>query len=736
MKRTSKRVRSASYESLEQRRVLAAAFYTGEVVIEGTSGNDVVSITQSNDNSLLQVRSGGEVVRSFSTGEVRSIRFAGNGGNDSLVIDGLEGATFEQLDFDGGDGNDQLNFVNTNDTTVVDLNFTGGNGDDFLGYENSSIANQFLRLDGQGGNDHFDIGLVTSLFNNSVRSLREIFGGAGNDRINGTNFTDVVRAGDGDDLIYGRGGSDSLSGGEGADRIDGGAGDDWLFGDEGDDSIRGGSSQVLADGSLRHGGYDSIFGGDGNDVIDGGNGFDEISGGAGDDILAGAYGNDTIDGGVGDDLVLGGPGDDLISIEVGDDEAHGGLGNDVIFGVFFGQNRGIGTKVIFGNGGNDLLVGNPEQSTIVGGPGEDRLSSERLSEEFDADDGAGDGDLPEGIGQDFGFANDSFPAELPTTNLSSLGTLSLVPVSVRFDGVLQIIATDTTENQEVVISADQDENVYVVEGLQNGSESFRIDDVRSIEYYGGAFRDAFIASGLDLDTLRDVSFFGRDGDDVLVVDAGDRAVPVDGSSDNFLTAFGGQGNDDLTFIGVGNSIIASGVGDDTISGGNGNDLIYAFDGNDTVLGNGGADRIFAGAGDDDVDGGVGDDEIFGGAGNDQLVGGQGNDLLNGSFGIDSLFGGAGNDLLVGGDGDDILQGEDGADSLLGQAGNDTLFGGLGQDFIGGGLGIDQLFGNSTETLGDGVRDFFRGDDNADEFFLSSDLDVVLDFDTEIDALIE
>ena len=91
---------------------------------------------------------------------------------------------------------------------------------------------------------------------------------------------------------------------------------------------------------------------------------------------------------------------------------------------------------------------------------------------------------------------------------------------------------------------------------------------------------------------------------------------------------------------------------------------------------------------------------------------------------------------MGGDGDDILQGEDGADSLLGQAGNDTLFGGLGQDFIGGGIGIDQLFGNSTETLRDGVRDFFRGDDNADEFFLSSDLDVVLDFDTEIDALIE
>ena len=186
---------------------------------------------------------------------------------------------------------------------------------------------------------------------------------------------------------------------------------------------------------------------------------------------------------------------------------------------------------------------------------------------------------------------------MPTANLPSLGTPSLEPLSVGFEGVLAIIATSATENQEVVISADQDENVYVVEGLLNGPETFRIDDVISIEYFGSAFVDAFFVSGINVETLHNISFVGQAGDDVLVVDAGDTAVPVERSSEDFLTAFGGEGDDDLTFIGVGNSLLAGGVGDDTISGGNGADEIFAYDGNDTVFGNGGADRIFGQDGD-------------------------------------------------------------------------------------------------------------------------------------------
>ena len=78
---------------------------------------------------------------------------------------------------------------------------------------------------------------------------------------------------------------------------------------------------------------------------------------------------------------------------------------------------------------------------------------------------------------------------------------------------------------------------------------------------------------------------------------------------------------------------------------------------------------------------------------------------------------------------------------MGQAGNDTLVGGAGEDFISGGLGTDRLFGSFENLEGapnfrDGIQDFFRGDDDTDEFFLSSDLDVVLDFDAELDAIFE
>ena len=136
MKRTAKRTRSASYESLEQRRLLAVTFVTGTVVVEGTSGNDAVSITRLDDS--LELRSGGEVVESFSADEVRSIRFAGNGGDDSLVVEGLVGTTFEQFDFDGGDGNDQLTIQNSNVLFIEDLIFVGGDQDDQLNFENNT----------------------------------------------------------------------------------------------------------------------------------------------------------------------------------------------------------------------------------------------------------------------------------------------------------------------------------------------------------------------------------------------------------------------------------------------------------------------------------------------------------------------------------------------------------------------------------------------------------------------
>jgi Ca2+-binding RTX toxin-like protein len=92
-----------------------------------------------------------------------------------------------------------------------------------------------------------------------------------------------------------------LYGGSGNDRIQGGAGSDALFGDEGNDQLSAG------------GGSDLLHGGLGNDILNGGSGDDVLFGGAGNDRLSGDAGMDLLIGGTGFDAVRGGADNDILS---------------------------------------------------------------------------------------------------------------------------------------------------------------------------------------------------------------------------------------------------------------------------------------------------------------------------------------------------------------------------------------------------------------------------------------
>ena len=127
-----------------------------------------------------------------------------------------------------------------------------------------------------------------------------------------------------------------IGGTDRTDRIKSGAGDDTLWGDGGNDVL---------DGAL---GNDAVIGGDGND---------RLTGGDGDDFVNGAAGNDKVWGGAGDDLLVGLEGRDSIEAGDGDDEVFGGLGNDKIFG----------------GAGNDELLGNEGDDWMKGGQGDDHL---------------------------------------------------------------------------------------------------------------------------------------------------------------------------------------------------------------------------------------------------------------------------------------------------------------------------------------------------------------------------
>ncbi|MHA7875977.1 calcium-binding protein [Roseivivax sp.] len=132
------------------------------------------------------------------------------------------------------------------------------------------------------------------------------------DALTGTEFTDHLDGGAGQDTLLGLGGDDVLQGQEDADQIEGGAGQDTLHGGAGCDLLSGGS------------GDDALFGHDGQDTLEGGAGADELQGGLGDDLLSGGSGDDALHGREGADVLSGGQGADTL---------FGGAGDDLLAGV-------------------------------------------------------------------------------------------------------------------------------------------------------------------------------------------------------------------------------------------------------------------------------------------------------------------------------------------------------------------------------------------------------------------
>lgn len=200
-----------------------------------------------------------------------------------------------------------------------------------------------------------------------------IYAGSGNDSIQ-ANFEDKIFAGQGDDIIWGQGGEEVIHGGEGNDRIwykdyqdAGGVGmmvdlateyaqsggmfgtdiidvenvtgsvyADTLIGDDNNNELRGGSDRSgLTDGDdtiTGNGGDDMLYGNNGNDALYGGNDNDFLYGNNGNDTLNGDNGDDRLNGGTGDDVLKGGDGSDYLYGEAGDDILVGGSGIDFLYG--------------------------------------------------------------------------------------------------------------------------------------------------------------------------------------------------------------------------------------------------------------------------------------------------------------------------------------------------------------------------------------------------------------------
>ena len=208
----------------------------GGLTLQGTSGNDVITISKSGD-TISYVLNG--VTKTYAASLFNAITIDAGNGNDTVTVGaGINGAYVS-----GGGGKDVLRGGAGKDNLVggaqADLIY-GGGGDD--------------RLNGGGGND-------------------VIHGELGNDRLYGA---------EGNDTMIGAAGVDRLFGDLGNDSLIGGGSNDKLYGEEGNDTLVGNDGNDLLDGGT---GADNLVGGDGNDrfliadnVIDtanGGDGTDE-----------------------------------------------------------------------------------------------------------------------------------------------------------------------------------------------------------------------------------------------------------------------------------------------------------------------------------------------------------------------------------------------------------------------------------------------------------------------------
>ena len=333
------------------------AGYSGQVIVNGGAGNDVLAATTSGIPVMLNGGAGNDTL----TGSANNDTLCGGLGNDVLNggsgIDTVVETVSANLILNNtqltGNGNDKLtsieranltgnatgNVLDASGFTLGNVTLLGGSGNDTL------IGGGFSgATDDDGFNDSLDGGAGTDVVRQTSRTSQTLAvgptpgtnvvtgasSGAGDlwTSIEGLHFIGSGTAGTSLDASLFTG-SVTLAGGSGNDRLFGGRGNNVLNGNAGNDSITGGDSSDSLNGgagndTLRgNAGDDRMFGDEGNDKLFGGNGQDQMDGGTGSDVLTGEVGNDTINGGAGSDAISGGSGDDVLN---------GGLGNDSILG--------------------------------------------------------------------------------------------------------------------------------------------------------------------------------------------------------------------------------------------------------------------------------------------------------------------------------------------------------------------------------------------------------------------
>jgi Ca2+-binding RTX toxin-like protein len=612
----------------------------------------------------------------------------------------------------------------------------------------------------------------------------------------GTNANDSLFGGVGNDTLDGLLGADSMYGGDGSDfYVVDNTGDvcEETFNDSfgGNDTVQASASYTLhftlenlwligADNLSATGNANpnQIVGNDGNNVLNGLEGNDTLSSGGGADQLFGGAGNDSFDLNAVTDLsvlVIDGGADldtaDLFSgaVQLGttlpfsEVEQIDTLGTvflgtagadnydfspitSIAFGSAYrlvlvaGEGDDVvrstnaawagGWHSIDGQGGNDSLTGGTARDVLLGGSGNDTLNG--TSGDDLSDGGAGDDLVYAVSGADSADGGDGIDT-LDTSLFGGAYRVDLVTGLTNFAG-------------ESFVGFEHLRMGFGSDTLIGSAADNLLEGAGGVDSLTGADGNDTLDGGVGADTMD-----GGDGDDLYIVDnAGDVAAEAPGggtdtvrSAVNLTLHFTLENLVlvDAATTGTGNE------GANRIEGQNlANTLAGGF-GNDTLLGQGGDDTMTGGNQDDLLDGGTGADSMDGGDGNDVYVvddiGDDVHEFYNDppggfdmvrstvSYAIGDAFGQRGFGIegieLLGGDDLDatgnananFLVGNTGANELRGGAGNDTLEGGDGDDVLTGSSGDDTLDGGAG-------ADAMVGGAGADLYRVDNASDVVLD----------
>jgi Ca2+-binding RTX toxin-like protein len=741
----------------------------GSDVLEGRGGADVLNGGPGFDFASYESSPGPVTVRLPGVGGADTQSAVASGadatGDTFISIEGLIGSAFDDSltgnslnnILVGGLGNDTLNGKGGIDTADYSLDHFF---DPTFRAANKIIAT--LGANGANGNvQEFqavgDIHTLTVTFTqistDTLISIENVTGTAGNDILTGNELDNVLDGRDGDDVLDGGLGNDTLIGGPGNDTVSYASHDDLssLFtehdfislGLNGADGSYARATllpfQVVEADVLR--GIENVIGSNHSETINGNEKDNILDGGLGDDTIIGGGGSDTVSY-ASHNLIASSPLGEQATISLGINGADGSYtrsgfvftGGGVQSQVFESDVlRGIAN--VIGSSHDETITGNEKDNIIDGGLGNDTLI------------GGGGNDT----------ASYESHNDIPTAgNESTFISLGLS----GSDG--QYIRRRTTPSGSQVVEVD------VLRGFTNITGSNRDEQIAGNEQDniidGGDGNDE-ITGGLGNDIL----IGGRGIDTVVYSDP--RPAPAPGEVDTislgvngadgsytrisgtqvfeadvlrgFENVVGGRPNEIINGNEQAN-VLVTGGGSDVINGGGGNDSYdFSFFG---PASNGTSSRLFDSSGTDKlligsfdriqgaarsgnnlvlkifvpliVDNFSGTEFItivnhFAGNPIESIVDASGNSLVLGTGLIGGnlpgiIAGTEGNDEMDGQGGDDLLFGNGGNDRMLGGAGNDRLSGGAGNDVLDGGAGDDVLDGGpgNDRLIGGAGKDVF------------------------------